>query len=132
MKIYSLKDRLTVHIGELVFKLAPLSFKQKSEVQALMANKKELEGVRLVVKYAVKDIEGVETLEGKKYVLEMDESGLTENCLDDLLNLENSAEISLACASLINGIPKEIVDPETGKAIEGIKIVNPTLAATPN
>ena len=42
--------------------------------------------------------------------------------MDDLLNVDHDDKLSLVCTSLLNGIPKEFVDPQTGKPIKGISI----------
>jgi hypothetical protein len=127
MKIYSLNDRITVKVGELTFKLAPLSYKQKIEIQNIFKESKDAEGSILCLKYSVKDVEGIETLNGEKYNLSFDESGLTDTCLNDLLNIELSPKLMIACATLVNGIPQEIVHPVTGKPLEGVKIIHPFL-----
>ena len=127
MRVYSLKDRITVKIDELEFKLAPLSYKQKIEIQSLLTSGKEVEGTILAVKYSVKHVSGLEDSDGNEYKLSFENDSLTEDSIDALMNIECGIKLQLACAHLLNGIPKEIIHPETGKAIEGVKVVNPSI-----
>lgn len=121
--IYRTSDRIKVKIDDIVLTLAPLNYHQKSRVQNLILEKGQmgaLDSTKLAVKYALKDIEGVETLDGAKYKLEFGEDGLSDECLDDLFNLEQTMKLSSICMSLLNGVPKEFIDPMTNKPMEGV------------
>ena len=124
MRIYSKTDRIKVKIDEVVFTISPLSYKQKIEVQSLFTSGKQFEGSILSIRMAVKDIEGVEDAQGNAYKLKFENELISEDCIDDILNIENSMKLQLTCAELINGIPKEIIHPVTGERVEGIKIIN--------
>ena len=126
MKIYKLTDRVTIKIEGLTFKLAPLSWQKKAEIQALMVEGKHTEGSVMCVKECVKDVQGLETLAGEKYEIRLEDGVLSEESLNDIMNIEDSAKLMLACASLVNGIPKEIVHPVSGERIEGVQVVNPS------
>jgi len=124
VRIYSKTDRIKVKIDEVVFTISPLSYKQKIEVQSLFTSGKQFEGSILSIRMAVKDIEGVEDAQGNAYKLKFENELISEDCIDDILNIENSMKLQLTCAELINGIPKEIIHPVTGERVEGIKIIN--------
>jgi hypothetical protein len=124
VRIYSKTDRIKVKIDEVVFTISPLSYKQKIEVQSLLTSGKQFEGSILSIRMAVKDIEGVEDAQGNAYKLKFENELISEDCIDDILNIENSMKLQLTCAELINGIPKEIIHPVTGERVEGIKIIN--------
>lgn len=129
VKIYKTTDKIPVKIDSLVFKISPLSFEQKSEIQAMLISGDPLSVVRAAktaIKYAVKDVKGVENSDGSQYNLEMEEGHLSESCVDDLLNIDQEDKLSLVCTSLLNGIPKDFVDPQTGKPIKGIAIQKET------
>lgn len=120
-KIYRISDRIQVDIEGLTFSIGPLTFDQKSEIQALAASGdfiKSLQSAKLAVKYAVKDVDGLDD-----YKVEKDEAGLTEDCLNDLLNLPQNEKVQMTCLGLLQGIPDKFVNPFDGKALEGVTII---------
>lgn len=120
MKIFTTEDRISVKIGELVFKLAPLTFRQKMEVQTFLTEKKTVEGIMLCVRYALKDASGLEKQDGSKYELKFDDKGiLSEQSLDDILNADQGQKLQIVCAQLINAIPSQL------DGIEGVEILHP-------
>lgn len=130
MKIYRLSDRVSVKIGELVFKLAPLSFTQKAEIldcKKIVAGEEILDRIgatKLAIKYSLKDVEGLEDIDGNKYELDKDDSGnLSDSCIDELLNVEVAPSLITTCFNFLNGVPSHIVDPETGKKLKGVEII---------
>lgn len=127
MKIYTMADRLTVKIGELTFKLAPLSYKQKTEIRGLYTIGKKEDAAILTMKYSIKDVDGLETISGEKFKLSFDENGLSEESLDNLLNSMEAPKLILACANLMDAIPNVMVVPGTDKPLEGVKIIDPFL-----
>jgi len=48
---------------------------------------------------------------------------VTDDCIDDLMNIDVSYEISLACINLLTGVPELFVDPATGNKLEGVEII---------
>lgn len=129
-RIYKRTDRIAVKIDDIVVKLAPLSLDQKTEIQQAMihgkvkGDLKELtKGIALSIRYAVKSIEGVQDSDGNPYKVEVDSNGdLTKECVDDLMNLELTAKLSMVCASMVNGIPSEFKDND-GIPMSGVEVV---------
>lgn len=124
--IYKKSDRIKVKVDDIILTLAPLSYHEKSQVQAVLLEKGEfgaLESTKLAIKYALKDIDGVENVDGSKYELELDDEGVSDDAIDDLFNLEQSTKMSVVCMSLINGVPKDFVNPHTGERLEGVSLV---------
>ena len=125
------KDRIEVKIEDLKLKLAPLTFAAKMEINDVLIGSKEgdltasMKASKIAIGYAIKELEGIETIEGEKYELEFEGDKLSDECIDDLLNLELCPKLMVACTSLLSGIPSEIVDPATGKAMEGVEIKMP-------
>ena len=125
------KDRITILIEGINLKFAPLSFAAKMEINDVLVNADEtdlaasMKASKIAIAHAVKEMEGIETLDGEKYALEFEGDKLSEECVDDLLNLEICPKLMVACTSLLGGIPSEIVDPSTGKALEGVEIKMP-------
>ena len=127
MIIRKTSDKISLKIGELVVKISPLTQLQKAEVNNLLASgdlKKTMQGTSLALKYSLKDIEGITNEDGTKYVLEKDENdNLKDSIIDDMLNAPFSDKIVLIAYNLLNGIPTEFVDPETGEKIKGVDFV---------
>lgn len=127
-KIYKTSDRLPISIHNINFKISPLTFAQRAEVQAdlFAASKgdmaKATEASFKAVQYAVKEISGVESYDGTPYALTFADNILTDECVNDLLNLEIFPELTSVMTSLINGIPDKIVDAE-GKEVKGITLL---------
>lgn len=124
--IYRKEDRVKVKIGSLTVKLSPLSYREKAEAQNLIMSKNptaSMDGSIYAVKCAVKEIEGLKLPDGSAYELEFENGMLTDECIDDLTNLEENDQLFVACLSLLNGIPKKFINPLTGKELEGVKIV---------
>lgn len=121
MKIYKTTDQIPVKIEGLTFLLSPLSFEQKTEIQALAVSadfKESMRAAKLAVKYSVKDVQGIEDFE-----VENDELGLSEECLDNLFNLPQNETLAFACLNLIKSFPKEFINPHTGEKLQGVDIV---------
>jgi hypothetical protein len=134
-RIYKRTDRLTLKIDDITLKLAPLSMDQKNEIQTAMTKGRRegdaaeaAKGVCLSIRYSVKGIEGLEDGDGNPYKLTFDvNDNLSDECLDDLLNLELNKKLALVCAKLTNCIPSEFTD-ENGEPMTGVEIVK---AGTP-
>ncbi len=95
-------------------------------MQARQDSLHAVKGARLAVKYAVKSVEGLEDMQGNPYVAETGPDGnLTDACVDDLLNTVETGKMITACSQLISGVPLAIIDPSTGKPLEGVSIELP-------
>jgi len=126
-KIYRRTDRITVQVDDITVKLAPLSLSQRMELQAYFTSgdlKEMMKGTKEVLKMTLKDMQGVEDSDGKKYELEFEDGSITEDCCEDIFNLEHSQKLLSVCSSLMSGVPAEgkVVDGN-GKEIEGVTVV---------
>jgi hypothetical protein len=132
MKLYRTTDRISVEIDGAIFKFAPLTQAQKSEI-VMLGSKDALASIKLAVKYGLKDLIGAEDSEGNEYKLKFDDNGmLLDECVDDIHNpedIEVSQKISHTCMNFINGIPKKIINYQNGEEVKGVKILHPTLKA---
>lgn len=135
MKLYRLSDRITVDINGVKVQLSPLTFAQKTEIQQHMFKAAKgdvvasLDGAKLAVAYSLKAIDGVEDMAGNKYELRHENGTVTQECLEELFNSEMAGQLVTVCVSLLASIPKEFIDPNTGRPLEGVSIVNPKVAA---
>ena len=124
MRVYRPSDRIKVSIDGLTFTISPLSYHEKAEIQekAIEAGsgnfKAGLDAGMLAIKYALKDVDGLENADGSKFQY----TGSDED-IDVLFNMEQSDKLSFVCLNLIKGVPKTFIDPHDGKAIAGVKFV---------
>lgn len=119
-----MSDRIRLKIDDLEVTIGPLSIHQKAAVEEVSASSGLLKATMEAMKYAIKDIKGLTAPDGTAYELQRDDEGhLTEDALNDLFNLEQSYRLSSVCLNLINNIPDEFVDLNTGKKLEGVEFI---------
>jgi hypothetical protein len=111
MIVYKSTDRVPVKIGDLTFWISPLRADQKLEIMSLVEREGGMEVVDqmkqsfLAVRYSVKEVEGLKNHDGSEYKLSLDDSGvMTDECLDDLLQLEVRQKIVDTCLKLLPGV----------------------------
>jgi hypothetical protein len=136
-KIYKKSDRIKVNIGEVTVVIAPLSVHDKTEAQQIIANGSinqdyalTQKGLILLLKCSVKEIIGLEDVDGNPYKLDFEGERLTDGCIDDLFNIQLHEKLIMICTSLVRGIPTEFKD-EKGNKIEGVEIVSSAGEAVP-
>ena len=123
-KIYRLSDRIKLKVDDLEVTIGPLSIHQKAAVEGVASSSSLIKASIEAMKYAIKDIKGLTDKDGKPYSLQRDEAGdLTEDTLNDLFNLENSYKLVAISLNLVNSIPDEFIDVNTGKPLEGVEFV---------
>jgi len=106
--IYETSDRINVKVGGVDVTISPLTRKQKADVLAQIVVGEYLEATALAMKYAIKDVEGLEKTDGSKYELKSEVDGLTDDTVDNLLNMTIATDLGQLCIKLANGVPKEI------------------------
>ena len=126
-KILKMSDRINLTVGDITFVIAPLNYLRKQELASCTKIVKGeehydlLKSQALYIKYALKDIKGLEDYEGNEYKLSFEGDCLTDDCVSEILNLEEKEKLTIAAWQLLNGI-KELVDPVTGEKLEGIEL----------
>lgn len=128
-KIYRTSDIIPINIDGLTIHVSPLTFEQKMNVQSELLKggaAAAMKAAALACRYAIKKINGIETLDGETYSVAVENGVLTEECWNDLQNVEQSQKMITVCLGLINGIPKDFVDPSTGETLKGVSIVKET------
>lgn len=131
-KIYRTTDIIPINIDGLVVNISPLTFEQKMQVQSEILKggvQSAMRAAALACKSSIKDIKGIYNQDGTQYKVDLDGGKLSDQTWDDLQNIEQSAKIITVCLNLLNGIPKEFVDPETGKTLDGVSIIKETTKA---
>lgn len=123
--VYKTTDRVKVKIDNLVFEISPLSYERKCEIQSLLIQGNAdslMAGTKLAVQYGVKSVKGLKNIDGSEYSIELEDNKLSDSCIDDLLNLDQNTKITSVCGALLEGIPKQIIDPSTGEPMKGVRI----------
>lgn len=129
MKAHRLKDKVDVKIGDVVIEISPLSFENRTAVQAeiLIAERNRdplglVRAARLAMKHGVKGQRGITYHDDSEFLLEFDAQGdLTDSCLDELLLADSEEKLKLVCMTLAKGFPSVPIDDQ-GNPIEGILI----------
>lgn len=131
MIVYRKEDRLKVEIDGIDFKISPLTFQQKQELQGHMIKavsgdmNEAMISVSKALKYCLKDMSGVSYIDEdnkeREYQLQFENNELTSDCIDDLLNMPFSSKLNSVCSAMLQGVPEQILDSEN-QPIEGIKI----------
>lgn len=125
MRIYKTSDRIPVIIDDLEFKVSPLTYEQKMQISSCVTTVSGQEifdaakAAQMAIKFAVKDVKGLETENGD-YELKLENGILTDECVDDIANLPMSDKLTVTLLNLLQGVPKEVVNPSTGQKIEGV------------
>lgn len=132
MRIYKPSDRIKIKIGDeqegVILTLSPMTRIQKQEIQSLLSEslkneQKATDAVILALKYAVKNIEGVEGEDGTPYKTEFDSGMLADSSVDDLMNLPDAAKIMIVATTWTNGVPRMFKDFK-GNPLEGVEIIS--------
>lgn len=123
-KVYRLSDRIKLKVDDIEVVIGPLSIHQKTEVEAASSASGLLKAALTSMKYAIKDIKGLVDADGNPYELAKEEDGsLSEDTLNDLFNLPMSYKLSAISLQLLNSIPDEFLDVNTGKKLEGVEFI---------
>lgn len=122
-RIYKCTDKIPVKIHDLSVKISPLTFEQKSLCQSLILTGKQMDAAFYALQCSLKELSGVENADGSEYKLQIEDGIISKDCMNDLLNLEESSDMQLVAISLLNGIPKEFTNPITGGKLEGVEFL---------
>lgn len=128
-KVFKCSDRLPIKIDDIEVKISPLTFQQRSELNGIISQAtktldfgKAAEATFMAVKFSLKEISGVENYDGTPYELKFENGILTDESVNDILNLELSPKLGAVSVALINGVPDKIVD-EKGNVVDGITLL---------
>ena len=142
-RIYRTTDILKFKFGEIEVEFSPLSHFQKNEINPLLNQavkirtvkgpdgrdnqiqeqdlQKMAEAMQLAFKYSVKSIKGLWDSEDKEYELTFDQNKvLTDECVSDIMNISEQAQISFIVGSLLGGAPRTTELPE-GVSFLGVR-----------
>ena len=125
-RIYRTSDIIKIEVDGLKIGVSPLTFDQKMIAQALVMNgdvTSAMKGAAYAVKCALKSIEGLTDADGQEYALSFNNNMLSDECWDDIQNIEQATKLTLVSLNLLAGMPKEFTDPNNGKRLEGVSII---------
>lgn len=107
MIVYRTTDRIPVKMGEVTIWVSPFSYEQKvklSQATKLVSGEEVMDAGKvalLSLKFSVKEVEGLVDTDGQPYELSFDADGtLTEECVGDLMQLDNSGSLAAICYKL--------------------------------
>lgn len=131
MILFLPNELVPIAIGEITFHVQPLNEQTKVALMnlAISAERGNFEAAvdltRKAVKHSLKKLDGVFLSSGEIYKLRFengDHAPLTDECVDELMNLGCSQKMALTCMSLLNGISDPLVDSQ-GRRIEGVRLL---------
>lgn len=124
-RIYRVTDRLVYQVNELTVEFSPMSLHHKEIVRPIMNSAMKIRivkdskgndtqlidqdvaimttAVEKALKFSVKSISGLFDADDEPYELSFDKDGnLTDECVSDLMNIQEQAGISYICGRLIS------------------------------
>lgn len=134
MRVFTKNDRVRVELahagGVVAFLLKPLSVGEKAEVmESVRLSKGEAlqsgyDMARKAIKFSLVAVEGFTNSSGGEYQVTKDADGkVSDDSISDLLNMPLSAATLIrASTAMIQGIPSELIDTDTGKPLENVKV----------
>lgn len=127
-KILRTTDIIRFEVGEVKFGISPLSVEKKS----LVSGATRLVGGEYVhdlvtaqqifIKHSLKELSGVQDYDGNEYVLEFENGSLTDECVDDIFNLEQRSEFMVIGWEVFNGLADKIKDPKKKKLFSKVNL----------
>jgi hypothetical protein len=110
MIIYKPSDRIPIELGDLTVTLAPLTFEQKAVVfEAQIKGGKEVTDqtstIKRAIAYSVKgcDFKGATNWDGSKCELDFKDGKLSDDSVDILMGVPDSASLIKAVSTLVRG-----------------------------
>lgn len=109
-----------------------LSYRQRSIIGAKHVQQKSGANVQDVVgllfevlKHSIKRVEGFKNPDGSDYQLRFDGEALADDCLEEILHVEDLGDILQGCASNFLNMrePGKILNPQTGEPYDDVSII---------
>ena len=124
-------DFYKIKVGEVSFHITPLTVWQKKRLMELVtmksgeAQEKLVEYSILIVKFCLKKIEGIKTVDGDDYALEFIGDELTDDSISAIATLEQNNKLVNACYEILISNSGSVKDFVTGNTLEGVEIEGP-------
>jgi len=127
--VYRQSDRIPLEISGVKFSIKPLSYFEKMEITKAISVQDGtqletiLETTKLLMKFSVKEVDGIIYPDGTPLKLNFDDSGnLVDESINEMLSMELTKDLNNALGQFVNGVPEHIVD-ENGKQMKNVKII---------
>ena len=85
--MYMTTDRKIVNVGDIEFKLAPLTFSQRAKAETLMGDDKPLEGTVLMLRSCLKSVSGIKMSDGSEFTLTVEDGIADKDQIEALLTM---------------------------------------------
>ena len=121
-------DRFKIKLGELEFILAPASYfvkKEISEATRISGGKTVFDlgkAQYLYIKHCLKDISGIQDMDGEPYKLQFEGDTLTDECVSEIFNIPVKEQMMVICWQFLNEVPDKIIDPITKEELQGVQL----------
>ena len=127
---YRQSDRILLTIHDVTFKIKPLSYTEKTALSKSIINvegtqsEDVMDSLAQIIRYCVKDVTGINYLDGTPIKLKFEDNGhLKDESIDELMSLPVTSDLTASLFQFLQGIPDKIVNSQTGKVMNHIKIV---------
>jgi hypothetical protein len=133
MLVRKTTQSVPVEIDGVTFMFRPLSMAEKTELMSSLDRDNSpsalLAWTKSVIARSLRDIRGLTNEDGTDYRATFDGGMLSNESMDDLLNLPIADKIMLVGGLFIKGVPQDgqLIHPQTGEPIAGI-VVKKSLA----
>lgn len=114
IKVYRQTDRIKLKVHNVVFSLKPLNVFEQSKCSESLRNEAGTQQENInktiyyLIKYMIKDVEGIEYIDGSKIELQFDDDGtMADDSISELISMEITQELQAAIVGFVNGIPSE-------------------------
>jgi len=104
-------------MGEVTIWVSPLTYEQKISLASstkVVSGQEVIDNVSVALKslkYSIKDVTGLTGFDGQPYELSFDADGtLTDECVSDLMQLDNAGSLATVCYKLADRIDNHEVD----------------------
>lgn len=127
--VYPIDHLVKIRIKDVTFHVRPLTGNEKIEITAMMTKQEGtlIENLAKTTYYMmrimIKEVEGLQTPNGKKWSLRFKDAKITDECLDELTNIQLQKFLGPALNNFLAGVPSELLHPQTGEKLEGVEII---------
>lgn len=129
--VYPTKKSVFIKIGEVTFKVMPLSRQQKLLITEMIYKDAGSIHINLakstyeMMRMMIKGVDGLKNPDGSAYELKFKDNLLTDDCLDDLSNVVDTQNIQMALKNFLTGVPSKLysIIGESITPLKGAKVL---------
>ena len=128
-KVLRMGDRIKIKVGKVEFVIAPLNQFHKIEVAECTKITRSGEEIfdliraqTLLVRYGLKEVNGITDVSGDAYKLEFEGDALTDDCVSEVFTIKEKAQYVTAAFQCLNELPDKLINPLNGEKLEGVEL----------